>query len=185
MGTWQALVNQPTFNADTMLMLTDGTVMCHELDSPNWHRLNPDSSGSYVNGFWSPLSPLLPDPDIPPSLGGPTYAPLYFASAVLADGRVFVSGGEVNAGHKDADVTSTQIYDPVSDSWRAIFPPPGFDQVGDAPSCVLADGRVLIGNINYVAGDTLPPAAILDPRTLNWRPAFGKAEALRRTRATP
>ena len=28
MGTWTALTNQPTFNASTMLLLTDGTVMC-------------------------------------------------------------------------------------------------------------------------------------------------------------
>ena len=29
-GTWHALVNQPPFDASTMLLLTDGTVMCQE-----------------------------------------------------------------------------------------------------------------------------------------------------------
>jgi hypothetical protein len=35
MGTWHPLANQPTFNAETMLLLTDGTVMCHEVASPD------------------------------------------------------------------------------------------------------------------------------------------------------
>jgi hypothetical protein len=30
MSIWKPLQNQPNFNADTMLLLTDGTVMCHE-----------------------------------------------------------------------------------------------------------------------------------------------------------
>ena len=38
-GTWRSLVNQPTFNASTMLLLTDGTVMCQEYNSQNWWRL--------------------------------------------------------------------------------------------------------------------------------------------------
>lgn len=29
-GTWTPLVNQPTFPASTMLLLTDGTVMCQD-----------------------------------------------------------------------------------------------------------------------------------------------------------
>jgi hypothetical protein len=33
----------------------------------------------------------------PPGQNGPVDAPLYFASAVLSDGRVFVAGGEYNA----------------------------------------------------------------------------------------
>jgi hypothetical protein len=30
MASWNALSNQPSFSADTMLLLTDGTVMCHQ-----------------------------------------------------------------------------------------------------------------------------------------------------------
>jgi hypothetical protein len=29
-GSWQPLVKQPTFNASTMLLLTDGAVLCHD-----------------------------------------------------------------------------------------------------------------------------------------------------------
>ena len=92
MASWSPLQNQPSFNADTMLLLTDGAVMCHELEAANWHRLTPDSTGSYVNGTWSSLAPLPNNPIIPTSVGGPTNAPLYFASAILRDGRVFVAG---------------------------------------------------------------------------------------------
>jgi hypothetical protein len=47
---WQALKNTPPFSVDTMMLLTDASIMCHELESPNWHRLVPDAKGSYVNG---------------------------------------------------------------------------------------------------------------------------------------
>src|SRR5450755_2157548 len=79
---WQKLKHQPTFQTDTALQLTDGTVMMHEYGVSNWWRLTPDNTGSYLNGTWSKLAPL-------PS----NYGPLYFASAVLADGRVIVEGG--------------------------------------------------------------------------------------------
>jgi hypothetical protein len=40
------LYNQPPFQTDTSLLLTDGTVMMHEYATPNWWRLTPDNSGS-------------------------------------------------------------------------------------------------------------------------------------------
>src|SRR5947209_285376 len=125
-GTWSALGNQPNFNADTMLLLTDGTVMCHELSSNRWHKLKPDSTGNYANGVWSSLAPLLNDPIVTAANGGPTVAPLYFASAVLGDGSVFFAGGEYNSGIASADILSTQIYDPVSNSWEIVGPPAGW-----------------------------------------------------------
>ena len=54
------------------------------------------------------------------------------------------------------------IYDPVADSWTSIATPPGWTNIGDAPSCVLPDGKVLLGNINTVQ------TAILDPVTRSW-----------------
>jgi hypothetical protein len=45
-GTWDPLANQPTFPASTMLLLTDGSVMCQESGGKNWWRLTPDQHGS-------------------------------------------------------------------------------------------------------------------------------------------
>jgi hypothetical protein len=59
-GSWQPLANQPTFNASTMLLLTDGTVMAQESNGTAWWRLTPDEWGDYTNGTWSPLAPTSP-----------------------------------------------------------------------------------------------------------------------------
>src|SRR5438477_605362 len=55
---WQGLTNPPPFDPGAMFLLTDGTVMVQDLGasaggSPNWWRLTPDSTGSYVDGTWS------------------------------------------------------------------------------------------------------------------------------------
>ncbi len=171
MASWAPLNTQPSFAADTMLLLTDGTVMVHELNTSHWHRLTPDSSGSYVNGSWSTLASLPDNNGIPTSKGGPTNAPLYFASAVLGDGTVFVAGGENNTGKADADILTAQIYDPLSDVWTAIATPPGWTGVGDAPTCVLPDGRLLIGSFDSSAN------ALFDPKTQIWQAGGTKADS--------
>src|SRR5215471_3882578 len=129
-GTWTPLRTQPNFNASTMLLLTDGTVMCHELDTKHWHKLTPDGSGStsperaYINGSWSRLADFNDDPNLTAVQGGPTYAPRFFASAVLADGTVFVGGGEFNniavTGNKAQDVNTVELYDPVIPELREV-----------------------------------------------------------------
>ena len=86
-GAWQALQNQPdSFYAGTALLLTDGSVMVQDAGMGDWWKLTPDNTGSYVAGTWTQLA-TMPD----------GYAPLYFASAVLPDGRVVVEGGEYQA----------------------------------------------------------------------------------------
>src|SRR5712691_6886089 len=55
-ATWARLTNQPPFQTDTALLLTDGTVMVHQYSSQNWWRLTPDNTGSYLNGTWSQLA---------------------------------------------------------------------------------------------------------------------------------
>jgi serine/threonine protein kinase len=95
-GWWVKLSNNPGFDASTMLLLTDGTVMCQEQGGRNWKKLTPDAQGSYVNGTWSDLAPM-------------NNTRRYYASAVLQDGRVFVSGGEYSdAG---AETNTVEIYD--------------------------------------------------------------------------
>jgi len=156
-GTWQT-VTAPSgpANAGTMLLLTDGTVLCH--DEPNtstvsgsnrWYKLSPDSAGSYRTGTWQALA------------NGPN-SPLYFACSVLRDGRVFVAGGEYNGGSAQVELLAAEIYDPVADTWTTIGTPVGWTQIGDAPSCVLNDGRVLLGDIGSNR------CAIYDPVANTW-----------------
>jgi hypothetical protein len=163
-GTWNPLGNQPPVAVDTMLLLTDGSVMCHDYGAggaytPDWYRLVPDAFMDYANGSWHKLTPM--PANAPLAQNGPVDAPLYFASAVLRDGRVFVAGGEYNAS-PNVDILAASIFDPVADSWTSIPTPPGWTHIGDAPSCVLPDGRLLLGNINTVQ------TAILDPVTRSW-----------------
>ncbi|HEV2028336.1 MAG TPA: hypothetical protein VGS16_07360 [Candidatus Dormibacteraeota bacterium] len=154
-GTWKPLVNTPPFNASTMLLLTDGSVMCHVYYSRDWWKLTPDTSGSYIKGSWTKLASM-------------AHSRLYYASAVLNDGRVFVAGGE----YSDAggDTNDVEIYDPYLDSWTTIAGP-GWSSIGDAVSCVLADGRVLLGSIFD------KKTAIYDPETNSWAAGGTKDDA--------
>jgi hypothetical protein len=146
MASWTALTNQPTFNASTMLLLTDGTVMVQAENQKSWSRLTPDSSGSYVNGTWSTIADM-------------ANSRLYYASAVLADGRVLVAGGEYSDAGGDTD--KAEIYDPTTNAWTSIGNP-GWGQLGDAAACMLADGRLLVGNL------TDSRTAIYDPVANTW-----------------
>jgi hypothetical protein len=181
-GEWKPLNTQPGFNAETMLLLTDGSVMVHEDASNKWHRWTPsvfDPMADYANGDWSQLAPM---PDLPAgTLGGTTNAPRYFASAVLSDGRVFVAGGEYNGNVANANLLAAQIYDPIADAWTAITNFPWlWTQIGDAPCCVLADGRILLGNSNTAKqpGSNLTAAAstpaVFDPWARTWTPTPAK-----------
>ena len=181
-GTWTALHTQPNFKASTMLLLTDGTVMCHELDTKHWHKLTPDGSGStspaqaYINGSWSSLADFNDDSNLTATQGGPTYAPRFFASAVLADGTVFVCGGEYNnlaVTNKPNDVNTVELYDPVANRWTNLRAPSGWSRLGDAPTCVLPDGRVLVGN-SFLNTN---PVAIFDPVTREWQTAANKGDS--------
>lgn len=162
---WKKLTNTPSFSVDTMLLLTDGSIMCHEYETPNWHKLVPDANGDYINGYWQPLTPL--PANAPLSQNGPVNAPLYYASAVLKNGHVWVSGGEYNAGAQ-VDLAAGAIYDPVADSWTSAPTPPGWSIIGDAPSCVLPNGNILLGDINSTR------TAIFNPTTKTWSPGGNK-----------
>ena len=104
------------------------------------------------------------------------YAPLYFASAVLPDGRVIVEGGEYNNGVEDR-TTKGAIYDPVKDIWTRAMPLYLWTTIGDAESVVLPDGTFMLANC------CAKEAALLDATTLTWKiltPAngyFGKYDS--------
>jgi hypothetical protein len=168
---WHALVNTAPFNPGAMLLLTDGTVLVQDQGPDNrgtsaWWRLTPDSSGSYLNGTWTQVASLPAN-----------YAPLYFASAVLPDGRVIIEGGEYNLNHPSPVWTNRgAIYDPLANTWTAVAHPKGSEwvRIGDGPGTVLANGQFMLGASGF-SGTTAE--ALLDPTTLTWKKTgAGKAD---------
>jgi hypothetical protein len=146
----QTLVHQPPDGAGIGFLLTDGTVMVQGNQGSDWAKLTPDKSGSYVNGTWTKLASL-------PS----GYVPDAFASAVLADGRLVIIGGEYNNGAFSL-TNKGAIYDPKKDTWTALGHPKGWGYIGDSPSAVLPDGRFVVGRkLDH-------RIAAMDPATLKW-----------------
>ncbi len=148
-----------------MLLLTDGTVMVQQVQasansgSP-WWKLTPDAYGSYANGTWTQLASMPAG-----------YVPYETASAILPDGRVLVVGGEFNYANGDSGQPPSQndtalgaIYDPVANTWTPVNPPAGWNEIGDSPSVVLANGTFMVGQ-NYSTS-----AALFNPSTLTWTP---------------
>ncbi|HZV77052.1 MAG TPA: hypothetical protein VFF63_04745 [Candidatus Babeliales bacterium] len=140
-GGWQQVSSVPSFTNGpaTQLLMTDGTVIVQDFCTSNWYRLTPDQNGNYLTGTWSEIAAM-------PS----NYAPLYFASAVLADAKVVVNGGEYN-GLSCSAVESNlgAIYDPFTNSWTAVSPPSGWGHIGDGQSVVLDNGTYMLGNCCY------------------------------------
>ena len=162
---WQKLKHPPTFQTDTSLLLTNGTVLVHEYCSPKWHLLTPDNTGSYLNGTWSNAASMPSD-----------YGPLYFASQVLPDGRVLVEGGEYNLNGCNSGVETNlgAIYDPVKDKWTNVNPPSGWSSIGDSPSVVLANGVSMLGQGGF---SNILQNAFFNPKTLGWtQKGSGKAD---------
>ncbi len=149
-------VTTPQFPVGTALQLTDGTVMVQQANTSNWWRLRADKFGHYSSGSWSPMPPMPPG-----------YAPNFYASAVLPDGRVIIEGGEDNNG-KQVWTNLGAIYDPFADSWASVNPPiePStglpWAKIGDAPSIVLPSETFMLANCCKTE------AALLDPATLTW-----------------
>jgi hypothetical protein len=159
-GTWLAMAPAPA-RISNPLLLTDGSVLFSGGDTPNWYKLTPGNMGSYVNGTWSQIASL-------PVIDGTQYAPLYFASAVLPDGRVLVMGGEYNASSIYNATNLGAIYDPLANAWTPVAAPTGagWAAIGDAPSTVLADGTFLLGGC---CGEPSVDA-LFDAAHLTWRP---------------
>lgn len=131
--------------------LTDGTVMGQGGDDSDWWKLTPDITGSYVNGTWTKLASL-------PS----GYSPEAFASAVLADGRLVIVGGEYNFGAFTL-TNLAAIYDPDTNAWTPLPAPKGWSFIGDSPASVMPNGEFLVGN------KLTKLMAALNPATLTWR----------------
>lgn len=154
------------FWPDNMLLLSDGSVLLHQRQEKFWIRLTPDSQGKYETGTWSQPLPMLNQRAA-------------FASGILRDGKAFVIGGEYSddlannrpdgsngSGYGAPGNMSPlgEIFDPLTNTWSPMNKPPSFNWIlGDAPSCVLPDGRVLLGSAIENR------AAIWTPETDDWR----------------
>ena len=153
--------NNGTTNVSNCVLLTDGTVVCQEGETTSTLvRLTPDQFGSYANGTWS-------DTNINPLPSG--YAPRFFCSAVLADGRVIFIGGEYNDS-STGETNLGAILDPTANSgmgsWTTLNPPDGgaspWNQIGDSPCVILPNKKLLLGHFSTTQ------IAQLDPATLTW-----------------
>ncbi|HSZ64426.1 MAG TPA: hypothetical protein VK828_21685 [Terriglobales bacterium] len=160
--TLTALKNQPPDGIIYTFQLTDGTVMAQGNNCSDFWRLTPDITGSYVNGTWTQLASL-------PS----GYAPYATASAVLADGRLLLEGGEYSGCGAEFTLTNQgAIYDPVANTWTTVTPPTGWTYIGDSPSLVLPNGDYVIGN------KLTKQMRQLNPKTMKWTslPSKGKKD---------
>jgi hypothetical protein len=156
--TLTALKHQPPDGVGLSFQMTDGTVMAQGNSGNDWWKLTPDNTGSYVNGTWTQLASLASG-----------YDPYAEASAVLADGRLIIEGGEYNFG----DFTLTNlgaIYDPLTNVWTPVLAPKGWDYIGDSPSIVLPNGNYLIGN------KLTKQMRELNPVTMKWTTAVSKGK---------
>jgi hypothetical protein len=172
---WTPLTNAPPFGTPgTMLLESDGTVLVHNEPDNNttggtsdWWKLTPNAQGSYINGTWSQIASMPAD-----------YQPLYFASAILPDGRMIVEGGEYNGANAEW-TNQGEIYNPVTNTWASVAPPPGWTNIGDAASEVLNNGTFMLEHPcnTCLTNPELPvDDALLNARTLKWTviPATGK-----------
>ena len=167
-GTWTAVTNvAPDYCNGGMSLLTDGRVICHTTagggNGTGWDVLTPDSTGSYINGTWSTITPM-------------TYERLFFSSQVLPSGKVYVAGGEYGAGG-----TEGEVYDPVTNSWTTCLGVPTGWNIYDGNSELLYNGNVLEGpqvgaNPSYdcllwspvTNTYTIAPSAIYDHDEAQW-----------------
>jgi hypothetical protein len=174
---WTPLKHPPPFGTPgTMLVASDGTVLVHDEPDNNvtggtteWWRLTPAANGSYIDGTWSEIASM--------PVG---YTPLYFASAILPDGRMIVEGGEY-IGENAVWSDEGAIYNPVANTWRSVAPPAGWTNMGDAASDVLANGTFMLMqpcNTCLTDPDLTVDDALLNARNLTWRviPATGKTD---------
>lgn len=146
-----------------MILLTDASVLIHDAGGKYWLRLTPSNRGDYATGAWSSAIPM-------------AHQRLFFASGVLKDGRVYAVGGEESDDVPDTPLG--EIFDPSANAWALLKKPKEFDFIqGDASSCILADGRVLFGNL-HTSSQFPNRTAVWDPFADTWSvagTAFGSS----------
>jgi len=145
MGSWSFLSDED--GSIFMVLLTDGSVLCHSTETLQLKRLRPDEHSDYSRGAWT----IVTDALTAGSFGDPL---------VLADGRVFVNS-----------FSRPQIFDPVANLWQTLTPDArlgvGSTTQISSPLCVLRDGQILVA-LRRSAGTGA--AALYDPRRDTWTP---------------
>jgi Kelch motif len=133
-------------------LLTDGAILLNECSletgTRRWWRLAPDSAGNYAGGIWNRVADSL-------------QARKYFGSAVLADGRLLVTGGEYSdaSGSMSNDWTNTgEIFDPQANSWTAIANAP-VTPWGDVACSLLPNGTFFAGDLSSTQNFIYTPAS--------------------------
>src|ERR1700749_435 len=148
--TLTRLTHQPPDGALITFQMTDGTILAQGNGESDWYKLTPDITGSCRNGTWTKMASLQSG-----------YPPLYFAEAVLADGRLVITGGEYNF-NSFAFTNLGAVYDPVANTWTPLAAPKHWKYIGDSPGVVLPDGRFVVGE------KFKKNMSALDPATLKW-----------------
>jgi len=132
-GTWTALKNAPPTGVNSALVLSDGTILTDD-GSGDINRLTPDIHGSYANGTWTRLTPMI-------------NGRLFFATQMMTNGNVFVAGGEYGVGDEHAE-----WFDPQRNSWTPIPDPIPAVSFSDAISGMLPNGNVLVAPVSQFGG---------------------------------
>jgi len=132
-GIWTPLATAPSTGVNCCMLLGDGTVLTYD-GSGNCNRLTPDPHGGYIHGTWTRLAKM-------------NNSRLFFASALLTNGNVFVAGGEYNAGHDHAE-----LFDPLNNVWTKIPDPIPAVGFSDAISKILPNGNVLVAPVSQFGG---------------------------------
>lgn len=143
-------LSRPPASAVLEFLLTDGRILVQSGNLSNWFTYSPDANGDYANGTWTQVASL-------PS----GYSPDAYAADMLPDGRFALIGGEYNGGQFTLTNLGA-VYDPVKNTWTSLGHPNRWNWIGDSPSTVLPDGRVLVGDKLHKWD------AALDPKTLKW-----------------
>ena len=159
LGTWHTLsAKSLPFYPQAAMVLTDGSVMLQQVISDTWWRLRPDASGSYINGTYE---------QTPPMPGG--YAPTYECRAILPDGRMLILGGEYQGVSTPAEQATGAIYNPVTNSWQSVPPPPNTSNLGDIACSLMPNGKVLIANQFAGLVNGRVTLDLLNPTTMTWQ----------------
>ncbi len=155
-GRFARIEHQPPVGMAMEWLMTDGSVLAQSAQTwSSWYRYVPDAKGNYSDGTWSQVASLQSG-----------YGPLYMAADVLADGRLAISGGEYNSPGNGYDlqlVNLGAVYDLVKNTWTPLGHPSRWKNIGDSPSSVLPNGKMLVGDKLHTWDATL------DPKTLAWK----------------